>query len=188
MPASVDQNSTVVLCAASNSDLEDLVAIRIEAMRESLERLGRFTPDRARERFLSGFDPSSTRRIEVSGDLVGFVAIKHHQGELLLDHLYVIPSAQGAGIGSEVLIQILKEADELGRPIRVGALEESASNRFYARHGFVLSKAVNLIIITSGSTAMQVALTTSHLHCGQGQPRCLPRDLIVATGATAHSV
>ncbi|KIH83790.1 Acetyltransferase, GNAT family [Pseudomonas batumici] len=105
-------------------------------MRESLERLGRFDPDRARERFLSGFDPDSTRRIEVSDDLVGFVVVKDHQGELLLDHLYVIPGAQGLGIGSEVLTQVFREADEIGRPIKVGALKESASNRFYMRHGF----------------------------------------------------
>lgn len=136
MPASADHNYDVALCAASNNDLEDLVVIRIEAMRESLERLGRFNPDRARERFVGGFDANSTRRIEVAGDLVGFVVIKEHQSELLLDHLYVIPSAQGAGIGSEVLTQIFREADEIGRPIKVGALKESASNRFYTRHGF----------------------------------------------------
>ena len=106
-------------------------------MRESLERLGRFDPDRARERFLGGFDANSTRRIEVAGALVGFVVIKDQQSELLLDHLYVMPSAQGAGIGSEVLTRIFTEADEIGRPIKVGALKESASNRFYTRHGFV---------------------------------------------------
>lgn len=136
MPASAVKNSAVVLCAASINDLEDLVAIRIEAMRDSLERLGRFNPERARERFIGGFDANSTRRIEVSGDLVGFVVIKDHQSELLLDHLYVIPSAQRAGIGSEVLIRIFREADEIGRPIKVGALKESASNSFYTRHGF----------------------------------------------------
>ncbi|UZE22064.1 GNAT family N-acetyltransferase [Pseudomonas sp. B21-056] len=137
MSAPSDQKNAVVLRGASTCDLEDLVAIRIEAMRESLERLGRFDPDRARERFLNGFDVSSTRRIEVSGDLVGFVVIKDLQDELLLDHLYVIPSAQGAGIGTEVLTRIFREADEIGRSIRVGALKESASNRFYVRHGFV---------------------------------------------------
>ncbi|MGK3122096.1 GNAT family N-acetyltransferase [Pseudomonas corrugata] len=135
--ASPDQKNAVVLRRASTSDLEDLVAIRIEAMRESLERLGRFDPDRARQRFLEGFDASNTRRIEVLGALVGFVVIKDRQSEFLLDHLYVIPSAQGAGIGTEVLTRIFKEADEIGRSIRVGALKESASNRFYIRHGFV---------------------------------------------------
>ncbi len=137
MPTFTDQPSAVVMVAASNDDVERLVAIRIEAMRESLERVGRFDPKRARDRFIAGFDAQSTRRIEVSGEVVGFVVIKDHQHELLLDHLYVKPGAQGAGIGSQVLSRIFEEADQLGRPIKVGALKESAANRFYTRHGFV---------------------------------------------------
>jgi hypothetical protein len=45
------------------SDAEALAAIRVEAMRESLERIGRFDPQRARERFLSAFSPTHTRHI-----------------------------------------------------------------------------------------------------------------------------
>ena len=131
-----NHNSPVILVPAQQSDLENLVAIRIEAMRESLERVGRFDPVRARERFLSGFEARDTRFIEVSGKSVGFVVIKHHHNELLLDHLYVRPSAQGSGIGSVVLAQIFKVADAAALPIKVGALKESASNRFYIRHGF----------------------------------------------------
>ena len=137
MPRCADQHAVVVLAAASHDDLEDLVAIRIEAMRESLERVGRFDPRRARERFVAGFDVQSTRRVEVAGELVGFVVVKDHQRELLLEHLYVIPNAQGAGIGAYVLNQIFREADQLRRSLNVGALKESAANRFYTRHGFV---------------------------------------------------
>ncbi|VEF11084.1 GNAT family acetyltransferase [Pseudomonas fluorescens] len=64
------------------------------------------------------------------------MVVKHHHNELLLDHLYVRPSAQGSGIGSVVLAQIFKVADAAALPIKVGALKESASNRFYIRHGF----------------------------------------------------
>ena len=131
-----DQNPPVILVAAQQSDLDNLVAIRIEAMRESLERIGRFDPVRARERFLNGFDSRNTRHIEVAGERIGFVVLRHHLKELLLDHLYVRPNAQGSGVGSAVLMQIFKEADAAARPIRVGALKESASNRFYIRHGF----------------------------------------------------
>ena len=62
--------------------------------------------------------------------------VKYHHNELLLDHLYVRPSAQGSGVGAAVLTQIFKEADAVALPVKVGALKESASNRFYTRHGF----------------------------------------------------
>ena len=136
MPVAPNQNFPVILVPAQPSDVENLVAIRIEAMRESLERVGRFDPVRARERFLGGFDARNTHYIEVSGERVGFVVVKHHHNELLLDHLYVRPSAQGSGVGAAVLTQIFKEAEAAALPVKVGALKESASNRFYTRHGF----------------------------------------------------
>ena len=41
--------------AVSEADFEDLLALRIAAMRESLERLGRFDPERARSRLQATF-------------------------------------------------------------------------------------------------------------------------------------
>jgi GNAT superfamily N-acetyltransferase len=121
---------------ASEQDFDELVALRIDAMRESLERIGRFDPDRARERFRSGFSPQHTRHIFVGGDRVGFVVVKPHESGLLLDHLYIHPDFQGRGIGAAVLTKIFEEADAARLPLRVGALRESDSNRFYIRHGF----------------------------------------------------
>lgn len=135
MPAFPVKTSMVLRPAAAN-DFEALLHIRIEGMRESLQRIGRFDPARARQRFLDGFDPACTRRIEVAGELIGFVVFKRRAEDFLLDHLYLLPKGQGAGIGSEVLACLFEEADALRLPIRVGALKESASNRFYLRHGF----------------------------------------------------
>jgi ribosomal protein S18 acetylase RimI-like enzyme len=132
---SATDNPSVTLVVAQPSDFEALVAIRIEAMCESLERIGRFDPVRARERFREGFRAEFTRHIEVSGQRVGFVVVKPDDG-WLLDHLYIKPNAQGAGIGSIVLRHIFMEADAAAMTLPVGALRESASNRFYTRHGF----------------------------------------------------
>ena len=107
-------------------------------MRPSLEKLGRFDPVRARERFLSGFDPARTWRIERASQLVGFFATRAEPGWLLLDHLYLAPGAQGAGIGAQVIAKAVAEANAAGLPVRVGALRGSGSNRFYRRHGFAL--------------------------------------------------
>jgi GNAT superfamily N-acetyltransferase len=123
---------------AAASDLEQLVRLRIEAMRESLERIGRFDPARARERFASGFSPERTRHILFEGRRVGFLTVKPRPDHLLLDHLYIQPDEQGRGIGGEVLKSVCRDADAMGIPVKVGALRDSDANRFYSRNGFTV--------------------------------------------------
>ena len=128
---------TIAFAQVSESDFDALVAMRIAAMRESLERVGRFDPDRARERLRQTFAPEHTHMIYANGERVGFYALRPINDWASLDHLYIMPAFQGRGIGTEVMRLLLAEADHQMLPIKVGALKESASNRFYLRHGFV---------------------------------------------------
>lgn len=129
--------TSVSLQPVSEEESEELVRLRIDAMRESLERIGRFDATRARQRFLVGFVPEFTSHILLERERVGFVAIKPTSEELILEHLYVRSDCQGRGIGSAVLKILFAQADGKNLPIRVGALRGSDSNRFYVRHGFV---------------------------------------------------
>ena len=131
----------ISLASACDADLEELITLRVEAMRDSLERVGRFDPFRAGERLRASFLAESTRHILAAGERAGFVVVKPHEGGpmgggLLLEHLYVRPACQGQTIGARVLALVFDEADALGLAIHVGALKESDSNRFYLRHGF----------------------------------------------------
>ena len=128
--------SEISLEPANEVDFEELLALRSEAMRESLEQLGRYDPARSRERFRANFEPRFTRHVVQDGARVGFVALKPHEDGLLLDHLYLWPAEQGRGTGAAVLARVFAEADAAGLALRVGALRGSASNRFYLRHGF----------------------------------------------------
>jgi len=130
--------SDITFEPAEAADAEALANIRVEAMRESLERVGRFDPQRAMDRFLSGFSPDHTFHILLLGERVGFYVVKPEASGLLLDHLYVRPSQQGKGIGAAVLAEVFARADQAGVSVRAGALKESDSNSFYVRHGFVL--------------------------------------------------
>jgi GNAT superfamily N-acetyltransferase len=121
----------------TESDADTLVDIRIAAMRESLERIGRFDLQRARERFLASFDPALCRFIEVDGVQSGFIVIRPQEDHWILDHLYILPENQGKGIGAAVLQDVFANADAQRMPIRLGALRGSDSNRFYQRYGFV---------------------------------------------------
>ena len=126
----------VALRPACDADAEDLASLRVAAMRESLEKVGRFDPVRARTRFLSSFSAVHTRHIMRGGRQVGVVVIRPEGDALLLEHLYLHPSEQGNGIGSAVLNMLKAEAAVASLPIHVGALKESRSNGFYIRHGF----------------------------------------------------
>jgi GNAT superfamily N-acetyltransferase len=106
-------------------------------MRESLQKLGRFDEQRSRERFRSSFDADFTRHVLLAGERVGFIAVKPTDQGLLLDHLYIHPVTQGRGVGAQVLSAVLADADARRLPLFVTALRDSASNRFYQRHGFV---------------------------------------------------
>ena len=128
----------IAFAAATQGDAEALVRLRIVAMRESLERIGRFEPERARERFLLTFQPQHTRHVLVDGERAGFVVVKPADDGLLLDHLYIDPRYQNRGVGSRVLEIVFAEADAQGVSLQGAALRGSDSNRFYLRHGFAL--------------------------------------------------
>ena len=122
---------------AQANDFEDLLALRLRAMRESLERLGRYDEQRARERLAASFDPAHTRHILVDGRRVGFIVLKTLSHAMRLDHLYIDPAMQDLGIGHRVLAEVCAEADRLQLPVELVALKRSDANRFYLRHGFV---------------------------------------------------
>ncbi|WP_313696526.1 GNAT family N-acetyltransferase [Achromobacter sp.] len=133
----IDDATPLRFTPAAEADFEALLALRIDAMRDSLERLGRFDPDRARARLRSTFRPECTWHIEEDGKRIGFYCLRPDGEGLRLDHLYVHPSAQGRGVGGQVLRGILRDADRRGVGMTLSALRGSDSNRFYRRHGFV---------------------------------------------------
>jgi len=123
----------------SEEDFDVLVELRIDAMRESLEKIGRFDRERSIERFRSSFVSADTKRIFCDDALVGFYSVTRHIDHFYLSHLYVTPGYQSLGIGSLALEEIIKLSAKLQLPIRLGALKESRSNDFYYKHGFVVT-------------------------------------------------
>ena len=107
-------------------------------MRPSLEQIGRFEPDRARQRFIDGFRPEHTWKIKAGQRLAGCVALgPGDDGVLWLDHFYISPDLQGCGLGDAVIRHLLAEVDAAAATARLSVLIESSANRFYPRYGFI---------------------------------------------------
>ncbi len=124
---------------ASENDFDALVELRIDAMRESLESVGRFNRERSIERFRSSFVAADTKKIFNKDVLAGFYSVTTKSDHLYLGHLYVRPADQCLGIGSLAMKKIIKLSTETGLPIRLGALKESQSNEFYRKHKFIVT-------------------------------------------------
>jgi GNAT superfamily N-acetyltransferase len=124
----------------SLSDLDALADLRVEAMQESLARLGRFDPMRARDRFIKGFDPPNSRHLVWRGERVGVMVVKRFEDRIVLENLYLYRHASGRGIGAAALATLCEEADAQQLPIHVIVLKDSDAIRFYERFGFVLKQ------------------------------------------------
>jgi GNAT superfamily N-acetyltransferase len=124
---------------ASGGDFEGLLALRLRAMRESLERLGLYDEQRARQRLADSFTPEHTKHIMVDGRRVGFLVLKPLSHVMRLNHLYIDPPFSGRGIGHQVLEWACGEADRVQLPLELCALKGSDANHFYLRHGFVVT-------------------------------------------------
>ena len=123
--------------SAQADDFEALLGLRLRAMRESLERLGRYDERRVREHLARVFDPAQTRHIVAGGRRVGFMVLKTLSHAMRLDQLCIDPPWQDRGTGHHVLSWLCEQADRVQLPLELCALKRSDANRFYLRHGFV---------------------------------------------------
>ncbi|MEJ5029439.1 GNAT family N-acetyltransferase [Comamonas sp. MYb69] len=124
------------------SDFEALFALRVAAMRPSLERLGIFNLDHARKRFERQFAPQYMRHICVDEGAgpqrAGLLTVvPYEDGRLKLQHLYLLPAWHNRRIGDWAMQQVQNQARREGRAVWLEVLNQSDAIRFYERHGFV---------------------------------------------------
>jgi GNAT superfamily N-acetyltransferase len=123
---------------AEDADVEPIAELRAVTLRPDLERLDRFDPDSVRQRLRNGFDAEHTWVIEVEGEFAGCIALRPDVEAHWLEHFYLHPRWQGAGIGSAVLGKLLERCDREHLLVRVNVLHGSPARRLYERHGFTV--------------------------------------------------
>jgi len=123
---------------ASVADVEAVAELRAVVLRADLQRLGRYDERRVRQRLRNGFGPAHTWIVEVGGVFAGCVSLRPAEDAHWLEHFYLAPQVQGAGIGTAVLRALLARCDRDGIRVRLNVLQGSAARRLYERHGFAL--------------------------------------------------
>ena len=130
-------NGTWRFGRVSEADFEPLLAIRMEVMREHLERVFRYKPSRARRIFREHFAEPGLRLILIGDETAGCVGFRIGEAEIKIDSFYLARRHHNRGLGTNILKVLLTEADAIGLPIELDVLLGSPADRFYERHGFV---------------------------------------------------
>jgi GNAT superfamily N-acetyltransferase len=123
----------MILRRATFADAQAIARVHRTAMQVSLAFLPELhTPEEDLQFFSERFLPANEVWVaDIEGEIAGYVGFDADW----VHHLYVLPGAQGQGIGTALLAKA--RADGRGR--RLWTFQQNArARRFYEAHGFVL--------------------------------------------------
>ena len=123
--------------AASEEDVPFLIELRRATMarHETASGVVR-SPDQSLQRVLASFEVAQI--IERDGRPVGLLKVLRDGPEWELLQVQLEPTAQGAGIGSQIIRSLVAEAKSAGAKLRLGVLKANPARRLYERLGFVV--------------------------------------------------
>lgn len=120
-----------------SSDSEFLFQVREAAFRRYIEQVyGAWNEVAQRLMHRDGFRPRDTQIIVVDGTEVGWIEIHDRGHELYLANIYLLPQAQGHGVGAYLIGQLLDRGRQERRPVTLRVLKVNPARRLYERLGF----------------------------------------------------
>ncbi|MGH3314664.1 MAG: GNAT family N-acetyltransferase [Nocardioidaceae bacterium] len=127
-----------VLRPASPDDSAALYVLHRAAMGRYLEALYGPWDKRVQTAFHAAwFDAARVSVIERDGSLIGVLDCTWHADGLEVNRIAIDPRHQGQGIGTEVLTDLLAQADQRHLPTRLQVFDINPARRLYERLGFV---------------------------------------------------
>ena len=114
-----------------------MLDLSIRCMRNHLERIGRFDPERRRARMRAHLDAGSLRLIERDSAALGCVGLYPRGARMELHSFFIEPALQGRGLGAKVFAALRAKHPSRGWWIEV--LKESPARHFWERQGFLVT-------------------------------------------------
>ena len=74
----------------------------------------------------------------ITGDVAWAIAVEHHETHIQIEDLYILQEFQNKGIGTAIILDIIEEAYQSHKPVRLRVLSSSPARVLYERLGFVV--------------------------------------------------
>ena len=131
-------HSAYTLRPATRADGDFASRVKLAGLRAYLEPVPGFDADRLRRQYQADFAPTEARIVVVGEADVGVLRVVDREGAVFLAEIYLVPDAQGRGIGSRVITDVIRKAHGRGRAVRLQLLRPNPARRLYERLGFRL--------------------------------------------------
>jgi ribosomal protein S18 acetylase RimI-like enzyme len=125
---------------ATIADSELVYRIKKAALREYVDRTWGWDEAEQRRYHHSDFIPSGFQIIEADGEPIGVFVVRDFEDHLAVCEIYIHPSHQNRGMGTNLIKGVQADAKERGIPVRLRFLKTNPNaGRLYARLGFTVS-------------------------------------------------
>ena len=126
----------ISLRLAKLEDKDFLWSLHRETLQEYIDEIWGWDEQVQQKIFNDSFDPSDRQIVETDGCAIGMLQADRHTDFIFLKNIQIAPSYQHRGIGSEIVISLIEEANDRGIPIRLQVLKVNPAHSFYERLGF----------------------------------------------------
>jgi GNAT superfamily N-acetyltransferase len=130
----------VTLRTATSGDIEFISGLVETTMRSYVEQTwGSFNRKLVEETVSKAVASGTYSVVEMGTEKVGALAVEHDSMHIQLAQIYILPSHQNRGIGTQLIRNVASRATRDGKPLRVRVLAVNPARRLYEREGFVVT-------------------------------------------------
>jgi GNAT superfamily N-acetyltransferase len=126
------------LRAANELDFEFARQVKQEGLRPYVTQIWGWDQTEQDRRFRENWIPERVTIIEVENDSVGFLEFEESALELALNGIYLHSAARGNGLGTEVILDVIRGAATRGKKTTLQVLAGNPAKTLYLRLGFVV--------------------------------------------------
>ena len=133
------RNGAITLRPATEADAEFVFAVLRAGLRPHVVATwGAWDEAWQHRRFLESFVPAMHQIVEESGRAVGCLAVEERSDQVFLARIFLLPEAQGRGIGTGLIRTLCASAHRRRLPVELSILKVNPARRLYERLGFTV--------------------------------------------------
>lgn len=126
---------------ASENDYEFFYEVKKTVLKHYIETIWGWDEDFQRKFHEENYSVDNTNIIMVNNEDAGTLEIKEDEESIFISSLYILPAYQGKGIGSKIITDFIKQAENEKKRVELEVLKLNVgAQKLYKKLGFTLTE------------------------------------------------